>query len=234
MIVRTMNMEEVLKQLQKDHSCVLERMNGLRIKNNKKLNNKFVGHKDILSKSTYIVKETNDTIVAYAFKYIQVVKNKEYASMKVAYYIKTCYGTYIIPHVVDYRATGYLEFSCHAIIRMRERLGKDFDDFFKEDFLKKNDLVLYPVKYDKNGDEDEYFAHMGDAALILRYENSGNKRVVKTLLSTSDLYTNQCNNKLNSKMKGEAFRAERNEYAKAEYEDNLKMFKKSGILRKPA
>lgn len=231
MIVNTMTFKEVLKQLQKDYEYAEERRNGLRIKNSKKLKNKFVKEGEILSQSKYVVPETNDTIVVCTIKAIQTLKNREYTSMGMTFYVKTCYGTYIIPHVVDDRAAGYLEFSNHSAQRLKERLGKDFNMFFKEDYIKKNDCILYPVQYNRNGDPNEYVAHIGDAFLILQYEEDGNRRVVKTILSTDDLYACQLLNKLNSKMKGEVFRAECRGELVAEYEDHLKTLKQLGIVR---
>lgn len=231
MIVKTMTTKEVLKQLQKDHDCVMARVDGLRIKNSKKLKNKFVKNGEILSKSTYVIPETKDTVVVYARKSIQMLKNREYTSLGVAYYVKTCFGTYIIAHEEGGYVAGYLEVTHHAVHRLNERLGKDFDTFFKEDYIEKTDCILYPVQYNRNGNENEYIAHIGDAFLILEYEDGGNKRVVKTILATKDLYASQMTNKLNSKMKGEAFRAERRGEMAAEYEDHLKYYKQMGIIR---
>ena len=231
MIVKTMTTKEVLKQLQKDCDFVAARMEGLRIKNSKKLKNKFIKNHAILSRSTYLVPETKDTVVVCAFKCVQTLKNRDYTSMSVSFYVKTCFGTYIIAHEEGGYVTGYLEFTHHAVLRLYERLGKDFDTFFKDDYIQKTDCILYPVQYNRNGNENEYIAHIGDAFLILEYEDGGNKRVVKTILATKDLYASQMTNKLNSKMKGDAFRAERRGEMAAEYEDHLKYYKQMGIIR---
>lgn len=232
MIVKTMTTKEVLKQLQKDYEYVMARMDGLRIKNSKKLKNKYVKNGEILSKSTYVVPETKDTVVVYAIKFVQAVKNKEYASMHVAYYIKTCYGTYIISNVDGDYATGYLEVSHHAIKRLGERLGKDFDTFFKEDYIEKNDCILFPVRYSRSGDKNVYVAHVGDAFLVLEFEDEGARRAVKTILATGQLYAGQMHNNQNSTMMGEAFRVECREDMAAENEEHLKTYKKMGILKK--
>ena len=226
-----MTTNEVLKQLQKDCDYVAARIDGLRIKNSKKLKNKFIKNRAILSTSTYVVPETNDTVVVCAFKCVQTLKNREYASMGTTFYIKTCFGAYIIPNTVGGYTTGYLQITYHAAQRLNERLGKDFDTFFKEDYIEKTDCILYPVQYNRNGDETEYIAHIGDAFLILKYEDGGNKRIVKTILSTKDLYAGQLMNKLNSKIKGDAFRAECRGEMAAEYEENLKYYKHMGIVR---
>lgn len=226
-----MTTDEVLKQLQKDFDYVEARIAGLRIKNSKKLKNKFIKNQAILSHSTYLVPETNDTVVVCALKSVQTLKNREYASMFVTFYVKTSFGTYIIPNEDGGYVTGYLEITHHAVQRLNERLGKDFDTFFMEDYIEKNDCILYPVQYNRNGDENEYIAHIGDAFLILEHEDGGNKRIVKTILSTQDLYACQLTNKLNSKMKGEAFCAERFDAMVADYEENLKLYKQMGIVR---
>ena len=231
MIVKTMSFKEVLKQLQRDYEYAEERRSGLRIKNSKKLKNKLVKDRSVMSQSKYVVPATNDTIVVCTIKAIQTLKNREYTSMGMTLYVKTCYGTYIIPNVVDNRAVGYLEVTNHAVQRLKERLGKDYDTFFKEDYIGKNDCILYPVQYNHNGDENEYIAHIGDAFLILEYEEGGNKRIVKTILSTKDLYACQMINKLNSKMKGDAFHAECRDAMAAEYEENLKLYIQMGIVR---
>lgn len=232
MIVKTMTTKEVLKQLQKDYEYVMARMDGLRIKNSKKLKNKYVKNGEILSKSTYVVPETKDTVVVYAIKFVQAVKNKEYASMHVAYYIKTCYGTYIISNVDGDYATGYLEVSHHAIKRLGERLGKDFDTFFKEDYIEKNDCILFPVQYSRSGDKNVYVAHVGDAFLVLAFEDEGAQRTVKTILATKQLYAGQMHNNQNSTLMGKAFRVECREEMAAENEEHLKTYKKMGILKK--
>ena len=231
MIVKTMTTKEVLKQLQKDYEYAMARMEGLRNKNSKKLKNKFIKNRAILSRSAYVVPETNDTVVVCAIKGVQTLKSREYTSMNLTCYVKTCFGTYIIPHEEHGYVTGYLEVTHQAVQRLYERLGKDFDTFFKEDYIQKTDCILYPVQYNRNGNENEYIAHIGDAFLILEYEDGGNKRVVKTILSTKDLHANQMANKLNSKMKGDAFRAERRGEMAAEYEDHLKYYKQMGIIR---
>lgn len=232
MIVRTMTTKEVLKQLQKDYEYVMARVDGLRIKNGKKLKNKYVKDREILSRAKYVIPETNDTAVVYAIKHVQTVNKKEYASMTVAYYIKTCYGTYIISNVVGDYATGYLEVSHHAIERLRERLGKDFDTFFKEDYIEKNDCILYPVQYSRSGDKNVYVAHVGDALLVLAFEDEGARRAVKTILATEYLYAGQMHNNQNSTLMGEAFRVECRGKMAAENEEHLKMYRKMGILKK--
>lgn len=234
MIVRTMTTKEVLKQLQKDYEYVMARMDGLRIKNSKKLKNKYVKDGEILSKSRYVIPETNDTVVVYAIKVVQTVNNKEYASISVAYYIKTCYGTYIVSHVEGDSATGYLEVSHHALVRLGERLGKDFDTFFKEDYIVKNDCILYPVRYSRSGDKNVYVAHVGEAFLVLQYEDDGYRRTVKTILATENLYACQMHNDQNSTLMGEAFRIECREEKAAEKEAHLKMYKQMGLLKKIA
>ena len=234
MIVKTMTPREVLKQLQKDYEYAAARMDGLRNKNSKKLKNKFIKNRAILSRSAYVVPETHDTVVVCAIKYVQTLKNREYTSMNLTYYVKTCFGTYVIPHVEHGYVTGYLEVTHHAVQRLNERLGKDFDTFFKEDYIQKTDCILYPVPYIRNGNMNEYIAHIGDAFLILEYEEGGNKRVVKTILATKDLYACQITSKLDSKMKGDAFRAERRGEMAAEFEDHLKSYKQMGIVKRIA
>lgn len=232
MIVKTMTTKEVLKQLQKDYEFVMARLDGLRNKNSKKLKNKHVKSREILSRSKYVIPETNDTAVVYAIKFVQTVNKKEYASMTVAYYIKTCYGTYIISNVEGNYATGYHEVSHHAIERLTERLGKDFDTFFKEDYIEKNDCILYPVQYSRSGDNNVYVAHVGDAFLVLAFEDKGNRRTVKTILATENLYSGQMHNDQNSTLMGEAFRVECRGEMAAENEEHLKMYRKIGILKK--
>ena len=223
---------EVIRGLRTIDEYVLERMKGLMIKNSKKLKNKYVKGGEILSRSKYVIPETNDTAVVYAIKFVQTANNKEYASITVAYYIKTCYGTYIISNVEGDYATGYLEVSHHALVRLGERLGKDFDTFFKEDYIVKNDCILYPIRYSRSGDKNVYVAHVGDAFLVLAFEDNGNRRTVITILATENLYPGQMHNNQNSTLMGEAFRVECRGEMAAENEEHLKMYRKIGILKK--
>lgn len=233
MIVKNMTAGEVIKELRKIDEYVLGRMNGLNIKNAKKLKNKFVKDHEIMSISNYTIPETNDAVVVYAIKKIQTIKGKDYATMWVEYYVKTCYDTYIISSIDSNRKTVelYVEYSRHSVDRMKMRLGKDFDSFFREDFIKKNNGILHPVEYNYNGDENERVAHAGDAFLIMEEEELGKKYVVKTTLSTSDLYCCQLQQKLDSKIEGEQSFMDMNEEIDRETAANFKIYKKIGAIR---
>ena len=226
-----MTPNEVMKELQKDVDYIIGRMDGLGRKNNKKLNNKFVKHNEIMSVSTYVVPETHNTAVVYAMKYIQQIQNKDYATMSLSYYIKTCYNTIIIPSVDSGRVVLYVEFTQHSMMRINERIGRDFVEFFEEDFLKKNHGSYYPVRYYYNGDENEYVAQVGDAFLILEKEGMGLKYVVKTVLSHEELHIGQTIQMYDSKFRGEEFRTEMGKELNKETKANLKMLKKNRMVR---
>lgn len=232
MITQTMTSCEVIRVLRMIDNYVVERMNGLMIKNKKKLKSKFFKDNSIMSKSGYVVPKTNDSIVVYAIKQVQTLKGKEYSTMSVNYYIKTYYNTYIVPSIngKTERVCGYIEYSCHSVQRLRERLGKDFDMFFQEDYLNNKGYLQF-VEYKYNGDENEYVAHIGEAFVITEREDSGRKYAVKTILSEKDLYTNQLLNKQKSKEGGEALWLEKSEQMDVRAEANLKLFKKMGIVR---
>ena len=229
-----MTTDEVLRELRKDDEFVLARMNGLRIKNSKKLSSKYVKHNEIMSVSTYVIPETQDTAVVFAVKQTHSLKGKEYSSLGLSYYYKTPYGTFIMPYFENMVVVGFIEVTHHAEVRMKERLGKDFDAFFREDWMKKNSSTLAIVEYNYNGNENEYVGHVGEAFLILENEDSGRKKTIKTVLSTGDLYLNQLKFKLDSKMKGESFRADIDDKMDAEAEVYLKMLKRLGVIRKVA
>ena len=233
MITKGMTPEEVVKALQKIDDYVLGRMNGLTIKNSKKLKSRFIKNNEIMSCSNYLVPDTSDTVIVYAVKQNQLIKGKEYAAMDLIYYIKTPYDTYITP-CIDFmrnKVIRYVEFSCHCIDRLKMRLGKDFDTFFREDYIKKNNSLFRPVKYDYNGDKNEYVAHVGDAFIIIGIDNSGLKHTVKTLLSIDELYCNQLRLKLDSKILGESVADEFSNYKSALGETCLKELKKHGVIR---
>lgn len=231
MITQTMTPDEVIRGLQMIDEYVLERMKGLMIKNSKKLKSKIVKDNSIMSKSTYDVPETNDKVVVYAIKHVQTLKGKEYATMSTMYYIKTYYNTYITP-VIDGLANkvrGYMEYSYHSVQRLRERLGKDFDTYFQEDEISSKGFTQF-VEYKRNGDVNEYVAHLGGAFLIVECEESGRRYVVKTILSEDDLYTNQLLDKEMSKIGGEALWQKKHEQLDTKAAANLKLFKKKGIV----
>lgn len=232
MITRTMTTEEVIRALQQVDEYVLGRMVGLSIKNNKKLKSKSVKNNEILSKSSYLIRETQDTVVVYATKIIQNLRGKEYSTMALHYYIPTYYNTYIIASINSFtkRVDMFAEFSAHAVERLKMRLGKDFDTFFREDFLK-NSGIIQPVEYDFNGDENEFVAHIGEAFVILESEDSGHKLVAKTILSNDDLHSNQLQYKLDSKMGGDELWEETMKQLDEETVANLKGYKKLGIIR---
>lgn len=227
-----MNFDEVVRGLQVNHNYVRERMDGLGKKNSKKLKNKFIKDNSIMSKSNYTIPETNDTVVVYAIKHIQTVRGKEYSTMLVMYYYKTFYNTYIVPAIntITDRVLGYVEYTHHSVVRIKERLNKDFDTFFREDYVKNNG-VIQTIEYHYNGDANERVAHIGDAFAIMECEDSGRKYVIKTVLSNKELYASQMMNKLNSKMRGEALWREMDDRIAAISESHLKESKKKGILR---
>lgn len=232
MITNTMTPREVINALQEIDDYVLGRMVGLSIKNSKKLKSKFVKNNEIMSKSSYLIPKTHDTVVVYATKIIQYLKGKEYSTMGLHYYIPTYYNTYIIASInsVTKRVDMFAEFSGHSVERLKMRLGKDFDTFFKEDFLK-NSGIIQPVEYNYNGDENEYVAHIGDAFVIMESEDSGHKLVAKTILSNDDLHSNQLQYKLDSKMGGDELWEETMKQLDQETVANLKGYKKLGIIR---
>lgn len=162
----------------------------------------------------YVIPGTQDNAIVYVMKYVHTCGKKEYASAVLNYYVQTSYGTYIIPSfessstLYRSRVVGYIEFSPHALKRMKERIGKDFDQFYQEDHIKKNGGIISHVKYDYNGDEREYVAHVGDAFLIVNLNASGKKYEVKTLLSRDELYSNQLKQKLDSKRLGESIQSD--------------------------
>ena len=232
MITRTMTSEEMIRSLQKNHQVILDRMDGLGIKNSKKLKNKFIKDNAIMTRSNYRLPETLDSAVVYAIKHIQTLKGRDYATMILMYYYRTTYDTYIVPNISPRtnNVQGYMEFSCHSVDRIKLRLGKDFDTFFKEDYVKNNGLVQ-TLEYQFNGDENERVAHIGDAFAILECEDNGRKYVVKTILSNDELYASQLMNKLNSKIKGEAAWRVVDDYMISVTESHFNESKKAGIIR---
>ena len=232
MITKTMTSNEVIRALQKNHLVILDRMDGLGAKNNKKLKSKYVKDNAIMSRSDYCLPDTYDSAVVYAIKHIQTLKKKDYATMILMYYYKTSYNTYIVPNVspLTNRVVGYVEFSCHSVDRMKQRLGKDFDTFFQEDYLKNNGIIQ-TLEYNFNGDENERVAHIGDAFVILECEDAGRKYVVKTILSNEELFASQMINKLNSKRRGEVVWREVDNHMISVAESHLKECKKAGIIR---
>ena len=234
MITKSMTSEEVLKELKKDDLYVMDRWDGLLIKNKKKLKSKFVKNKDIMSVSTYVVPETRNTVVVYATKYISTLKGRDYSSMILNCYYKTCYETYIVPSFKNSDPVGYVEYTHHSVDRMKTRLGKDFDTFFREDWIKRNEGSMVYVDYDYNGDANERVAHVGDAFLIVACDSDGKRSVVKTILSTADLHSHQLQNKLNSMKKVDRLNEIVVERIDAEAEEHLKKYKRMGLVRKVA
>lgn len=236
MITRTMTPAEVLRTLRDIDAYVLERTKGLALKNGKKIKSKAIGHNEIMSRSNYVVPGISDTVVVYAVKQIQTLRGKECASMDLVYYLTTQYGTYILPCIDFYtnRVKRYVEFSSHSIDRMKERIGRDFDTFFREDYIRRNNGVFQPIKYKYNNDENEYVAHIGDAFVILEIEGSGLRHIVKTILSTDDLYSNQLRLKLDSKIMGESAMDEYYNYKALLGESCYKGLKKSGLIKEVA
>ena len=232
MITKTMTSDEVIRALQKNHLVILDRMDGLGAKNSKKLKNKYVKDNAIMSRSDYRLPDTYDSAVVYAVKHIQTLKRKDYATMILMYYYKTSYNTYIVPNVspLTNRVVGYVEFSYHSVDRMKQRLGKDFNTFFQEDYLKNNGIIQ-TLEYNFNGDENERVAHIGDAFVILECEDAGRKYVVKTILSNEELFASQMMNKLNSKRQGEEVWREVDDHMISVAESHFKECKKTGIIR---
>ena len=182
-----MTADEVLGELKKGDLFIQARMDGLTAKNRKKLKSRFVKHNEILSVSNYVIPGIQNSVVVYAIKQVMTLKGREYASMSLSYYYKTPYGTYIMPFFEDTRVVEYMEVSCHAVDRLKMRLGKDFDTFFKEDWIKKNEATMAIVDYNYNGNANEHVAHIGDAFLIMECEASGKKSTIKTVLSNDEL-----------------------------------------------
>ena len=232
MIVQTMTPSEVIRALQVNHSFLRDRMDGLGIKNSKKLKNKYIKDNEIMSRSTYVIPATKDTMVVFAIKHIQVLKGKEYATMIVRSYYKTCYNTYIVPAInsLTDRVLGYMEFTSHSVDRMRERLGKDFDTFFREDYSENNGVVK-TIEYHYNGDENERVAQIGDAFAFIDYRKSEHKYTVKTIVSTEQLYSNQLVNKLNSEKGGEDVWKIVDDRLAAITESHLKDAKRKGMIK---
>ena len=229
-----MTADEVLGELKKGDLFIQARMDGLTAKNRKKLKSRFVKHNEILSVSNYVIPGIQNSVVVYAIKQVMTLKGREYASMSLSYYYKTPYGTYIMPFFEDTRVVEYMEVSCHAVDRLKMRLGKDFDTFFKEDWIKKNESTMAIVDYNYNGNANEYVAHIGDAFLIMECEASGKKSTIKTVLSNNELYVNQLQCKLNSKKAGEYFCGQLLDKMDALSEAHLKTFRRMGIVMKVA
>lgn len=99
MITSNMTVDEVLKEVQKIDNYVMERLEGLSIKNKKKLESKAFKHNDILSVSNYTVPDPYDSVVVFAVKMTIELKGKECTMIGLVYYIKTRYGTYILPSI---------------------------------------------------------------------------------------------------------------------------------------
>jgi hypothetical protein len=90
------------------------------------------------------------------------------------------------------------------------------------------------VDYGYNGDENERVAHVGDAFLILARDGDGKRSIVKTVLSTADLHSNQLQNKLNSKKKVDYLKGIVVEREDAVAEAHLKILKQMGLVSKVA
>ena len=234
MITKGMSTNEVLKELQKDDRVIHERTNGLKLKNRKKLKNRFVKHNEIMSVSNWVIPETQNEVVVYATKNLMTLKGKDYASMCISYYYKTPYGTYIMPFFNETTLSEYMEVSSHAVDRIKERLHKDFDTFFKEDWIKKNESTMAIVDYKYNGNKYECVAHIGDAFMIMEEDASGKKTTIKTVLDTSKLYVNQLKCKLNSKKAGEYYSDWLQEQIDSISEAHLKVLRRMGVVMKVA
>ena len=234
MITKGMTTEEVLKELQKGERFIQARMDGLTKKNHKKLKSKFVRHNEIMSVSNYVIPETQNEAIVYAIKQLMILKGKDYSSICLNYYYKTTYGTYIIPFFKGVTLDEYMEVSCHAVDRLKTRLGKDFDTFFKEDWIAKNEATMAIVDYNYNGSENEYVAHIGDAFMIMACDDSGKKTTIKTVLDTEKLYVNQLKYKLNSKRAGEYYNGQLLDKIDAISEAHLKTLRRMGVIMKVA
>ena len=114
---------------------------------------------------------------------------------------------------------------------MKQRLGKDFDTFFREDYIKKNSGIFNLIKYDYNGDDSEYVAHIGEAFVFVKRNENGLKHTVTTILSTDDLHSNQLLLKLYSKKGEEARLNDIDDLKIVLGEAFLKTLKKSGAIR---
>lgn len=233
MITKGMTTEAVFNEVKKDDYYVLGRMEGLMKKNNKKLKSKAYKNNDILSVSRYTVPETSDTVVVLAIKDLKTFKGKEYATINLMYYIITPYDTFITPTIdcINNTVVRYVEYSKHSVDRMKQRLGKDFDTFFREDYIKKNSGIFNLIKYDYNGDDSEYVAHIGEAFVFVKRNENGLKHIVTTILSTDDLHSNQLLLKLYSKKGEEARLNDIDDLKIVLGEAFLKTLKKSGAIR---
>lgn len=203
MITESMSTDEVIKELRKDHDYVLARTNGLLAKNSKKIKSKFVKDGDVMSTSQYVVPETNDTLIIFSTKRVDTIKGKVNVCMRTSSCVKTYFGSYIM-NVIDPvtgRVDGYAVFTRHFQERLKERLGKDFLTFVKEDLLKKNGAFCKILDYKEK--DNSHYTCMGDAFIFFKIEDGGKKIIATTVVSDNELFMEQLVEKKESQMVNE-------------------------------
>jgi len=234
MITRNMNTDEVLNELRKIDDYVCGRWDGLKAKNNQKLKSKFVGSDSVMSVSKYVVPNTKDNVVVFAVKHIEKINGKDYSTMYLNHYVKTYYGTYIIAisNIEKRNIDGYIEFTCHAIERIRERLGKDFETFFKEDYIHDSKNAFKIVEDNYKADKTELVARIGGALVIIEKVDNGKKLIIKTVLSEKELFSSQMLEKEESQEGGEAAWATMVDNVFSDFKSNFRYYKSSGLLQR--
>lgn len=202
MVKKGMNEDEIYNSLKRSYDWVAERERGLMIKNKKKIQSAAYKNNDILSVSKYITPEQEEVVV-YTIKHIIQAGKKDVLSAAFVSYYDTELGFILPTHNPNFGKGlyEYFVFTKHAIDRLKDRLGKTFIEFFEKDYLKRNASAYGMEKYDHNNDPNEYVCRMGDAFLICAIEGKG--IFVKTILSTSEMHSNQLVLMLQSQKSGQ-------------------------------
>ena len=191
MITDTMTSNELRRELIADEMWVRERMNGLRIKFQKKLKDKKVRENTLLGTSSYTTPLGNVVFVS-CFKTYPDHKEK-YADIAFASLYSYWHGNvkrYLYP--MNFPGTQTYKhsivFSAHSVERMKERLGMDMTDVFVE-----NQKMLYGctsfLKNDYNGKDDEFYCDFGPCILLAKHHPWG--IIVSTIIAKDQQHTDQ-------------------------------------------
>jgi hypothetical protein len=194
MIVENMTRDELFKELAQDETWIVERVFGLQKKYNKQLRNKNVKHLAVLGRTWYTTPNHN-RVYCIIQKYIVDDKGKrslpsvtslyEYTDNSgVKRYLYTCFE--------GLRMKFVLNFSAHAMSRMKERIGKDIFGVF-EDICVKNDTTISIAPYTYNGNDDEFYTVIGgDIMAFIKYGDWG--PCVTTIIAKEQEKVNQLEN----------------------------------------
>ena len=214
-----MTRQELRKELSSDMEWVKERLKGIAKKYHRQLkSNRLQG---IFHNSWYTTPNHNRVCVYY---YV----NGDFIGIMPYWKIigddgKVRYVSVSVQCLTDRLSNCYL-FTRHFLKRLKEREGKDFDTWFREQ-VEANDISFEPTDYTYNGDSKQCYAVINDTMAFGIYTDSFDV-VFTTLISSEQEKENQ------QGMHIEAF--VQNRYRMKEVEEELRMAMERYKCRKAA